>query len=76
MRSGRASVRSFLYDVIHVTQERSRPVLTLALVEKDSKTVFTWRLDLDQAVDVWEESGRIVIEPVQRYEYNLRAIIG
>ncbi|PYX53680.1 MAG: PbsX family transcriptional regulator, partial [Acidobacteria bacterium] len=28
-------------------------------------------LDLDDAVDVREESGRIVIEPAQRKEYDL-----
>lgn len=28
-------------------------------------------LDLDEAVDVRQESGRIVIEPLQHKEYNL-----
>ena len=29
------------------------------------------KLDLDQFVDVREEKGRIIIEPVRRQEYNL-----
>ena len=32
-------------------------------------------LDLDQAVDVREESGRIVIEPAQRKEYDLAELV-
>ena len=32
-------------------------------------------LDLDDAVDVREESGRIVIEPVQRKEYDLAELV-
>ena len=32
-------------------------------------------LDLDQAVDVREESGRIVIEPVRRNEYDLVELV-
>lgn len=32
-------------------------------------------LDLDAAVDVREESGRIVIEPVQRKEYDLAELV-
>jgi antitoxin MazE len=32
-------------------------------------------LDLDEAVDVREESGRIVIEPVQRKEYDLAELV-
>jgi len=33
------------------------------------------RLDLDETVDVREESGRIVIEPVQRKEYDLAELV-
>jgi len=33
------------------------------------------RLDLDENVDVREESGRIVIEPVQRKEYDLAELV-
>ena len=32
-------------------------------------------LALDEAVDVREESGRIVIEPVQRKEYDLAELL-
>jgi antitoxin MazE len=32
-------------------------------------------LDLDEAVDVREESGRIVIEPVRRKEYDLATLV-
>ena len=32
-------------------------------------------LDLDEPVDVREESGRIVIEPVRRKEYNLAELV-
>ena len=32
-------------------------------------------LELDEAVDVREESGRIVIEPVERKEYNLAELV-
>jgi len=32
-------------------------------------------LDLDEAVEVREESGRIVIEPVQRKEYDLAELV-
>ena len=32
-------------------------------------------LDLDEAVDVREESGRIVIEPAQRKEYDLTQLV-
>jgi len=32
-------------------------------------------LDLDDAVDVREESGRIVIEPTQRKEYDLTELV-
>jgi antitoxin MazE len=32
-------------------------------------------LDLDEAVDVREESGRIVIEPVGRKEYDLAELV-
>ncbi len=32
-------------------------------------------LDLDEAVDVREESGRIVIEPAQRKEYDLAELV-
>ena len=32
-------------------------------------------LDLDETVDVREESGRIVIEPTQRKEYNLAELV-
>ena len=32
-------------------------------------------LDLDEAVDVREESGRIVIEPAQRKEYDLSELV-
>ena len=32
-------------------------------------------LDLDDAVDVREESGRIVIEPQQRKEYDLTELV-
>jgi len=34
------------------------------------------RLDLDDAVDVREEDGRIVIEPVRPNEYNLTQLLG
>ena len=33
------------------------------------------RLDLDETVDVREESGRIVIEPAQRKEYDLAELV-
>ena len=33
------------------------------------------RLDLDEPVDVREESGRIVIEPVRRKEYYLAELV-
>jgi antitoxin MazE len=33
------------------------------------------RLKLDEAVDVREESGRIVIEPAQRKEYDLGELL-
>jgi antitoxin MazE len=33
------------------------------------------RLELDQAVDVREEDGRIVIEPVQKKTYDLGALL-
>jgi len=32
-------------------------------------------LDIDQNVEVREESGRIVIEPVQRKEYHLAELV-
>jgi antitoxin MazE len=32
-------------------------------------------LDLDEAVDVREESGRIVIEPAERKEYDLTELL-
>ena len=32
-------------------------------------------LNLDEAVDVREESGRIVIEPAQRKEYDLAELV-
>ena len=32
-------------------------------------------LDLDEVVDVREESGRIVIEPAQRKEYDLAELV-
>jgi len=32
-------------------------------------------LDIDEAVDVREESGRIVIEPAQRKEYDLAELL-
>lgn len=32
-------------------------------------------LNLDEAVDVREESGRIVIEPAQRKEYDLTELV-
>jgi antitoxin MazE len=32
-------------------------------------------LELDEAVDVREESGRIVIEPTQRKEYDLAELV-
>jgi len=34
------------------------------------------KLDLDQFVDVREEKGRIIIEPVRRQEYNLDELVG
>jgi antitoxin MazE len=33
------------------------------------------RLSLDDAVDVREEGGRIVIEPLRRREYDLDALL-
>ena len=33
------------------------------------------RLEIDEAVDVREESGRIVIEPVRRKEYGLAELL-
>jgi antitoxin MazE len=33
------------------------------------------RLDLDEAVDVREEAGRIVIEPVRQKTYDLRKLL-
>lgn len=33
------------------------------------------RLELDEPVDVREESGRIVIEPVRRKEYELAVLV-
>jgi antitoxin MazE len=33
------------------------------------------RLDLDEVVDVREEEGRIVIEPVRQKTYNLDALL-
>jgi antitoxin MazE len=33
------------------------------------------RLNLDEAVDVREESGRVVIEPVRGKEYNLFELV-
>ena len=33
-------------------------------------------VDLDQTVEVREERGRIVIEPVRRKEYKLGALLG
>jgi antitoxin MazE len=33
-------------------------------------------VDLDQAVEVREEQGRIVIEPVRRKEYKLGELLG
>lgn len=33
------------------------------------------RLDLDDAVDVREEHGRIVIEPIRAVEYSLDALL-
>ena len=33
-------------------------------------------VDLDQAVEVREEQGRIVIEPVRRKEYSLDKLLG
>lgn len=32
-------------------------------------------LDLDDAVDVREESGRVVIEPIERKEYSLDDLV-
>lgn len=33
------------------------------------------RLELDETVDIREESGRVVIEPVQRKEYDLAELL-
>lgn len=33
------------------------------------------RLNVDEAVDVREESGRIIIEPAQRKEYDLTELV-
>ena len=33
------------------------------------------RLSVDEAVDVREESGRIIIEPAQRKEYDLTELV-
>jgi antitoxin MazE len=33
------------------------------------------RLELDETVDVREESGRVVIEPVERKEYDLADLV-
>ncbi len=35
----------------------------------------TAHLDVDEPVDVREEAGRIVIEPVRRKEYDLAAMV-
>ena len=46
-----------------------------AAVRIPAAVMQTARLELDEAVEVREESGRIVIEPVRRKEYNLAELV-
>ena len=40
-----------------------------------SAVIQAMQLDLDELVDVREEAGRIVIEPVRQKSYNLNALL-
>lgn len=46
-----------------------------AAVRIPAAVLQTAHLDVDEAVDVREESGRIVIEPVRRKEYDLAELV-
>jgi len=47
-----------------------------AAVRIPSSVMAAAHVDLDQAVEVREEQGRIVIEPVRRKEYKLDELLG
>ena len=46
-----------------------------AAVRIPSSVMRASRLDLDEVVDVREESGRIVIEPVRQKTYDLKTLL-
>ena len=46
-----------------------------AAVRIPSSVMQATRLDLDEVVDVREEAGRIVIEPVRQKTYDLRRLL-
>ena len=46
-----------------------------AAVRIPASVLQTARLEVDEAVEVREESGRIVIEPVRRKEYSLAELV-
>lgn len=46
-----------------------------ALVRIPASVIQAAHLELDETVDVREESGRVVIEPVQRKEYDLAELL-
>ena len=47
-----------------------------AAVRIPASVMVAAHLDLDQAVEVREEQGRIIIEPVRRKEYKLDKLLG
>ena len=47
-----------------------------AAVRIPASVMVAAHVDLDQAVEVREEQGRIVIEPVRRKEYKLDELLG
>jgi antitoxin MazE len=46
-----------------------------AAVRIPATVMQSMHLDLDEAVDVREEAGRIVIEPVRKKTYDLRELV-
>jgi antitoxin MazE len=46
-----------------------------AAVRIPAAAMETARLELDQAVDVRAEAGRLVIEPISRKDYDIRKLI-
>lgn len=59
-----SSVATMLRAVVKKWGNSASVRIPVAVLQAD-------HLDIDEPVDVREESGRIVIEPVRRKEYNL-----